>query len=104
MVLSFIGKMSRSFSPKHAIFIAHQLCPPHLRQLVEDAVQSFDSMWLLPPVEGELFNSGKACLARLQSFALSRGFAVVTISLTTGRYRFGYVYRGDESKNWRNLE
>jgi hypothetical protein len=96
--------MSRSSSPEHAVFVAHQLCPPYLRQLVKDAVQSFDNMWLLPPVEGELFNSGKACLARLQGFALFRGFAVVTISSTAERYRFGCVHHGDESKNWRKLE
>src|SRR5450759_1445975 len=96
--------MSRSSSPGRPVFVAHQLCPPHLRQLVEDAVESFDNVWLLPPVEGELFDSGKACLARLQGFALSRGFAVVTTSSTAGRYRFGCIHRGDETKNWRKLE
>jgi hypothetical protein len=56
--------MSGSFSPERPVFVAHPLCPPHLRQLVEDAVQGFDDAWLLPPVEGELFDSGKAYLAR----------------------------------------
>ena len=96
--------MSRSSSPEHAIFVAHQLYPPHLRQLVEDAVESFDNTWLLPPLEGELFDSGKACLARLQGFALLRGFAVMTTNLRAGRFRFSYIYRGEEIKNWRKLE
>jgi hypothetical protein len=91
--------MSRSSSPERPVFIAHQLCPPHLRQLVEDTVQSFDDAWLLPPEEGELFESGKACLTRLQGFALSRGFAVVTTSSTATRYRFGCIHRGEETKN-----
>jgi hypothetical protein len=96
--------MSRSSSPEPPSFVAHPLCPPHLRQLVEDTVQSFDDARLLPPQDGELFNSGKACLDRLQGFALSREFAVVTTSSTAGRYRFGCIHRGKETKNWRKLE
>jgi hypothetical protein len=53
-------------------FVAHPLCPPHLRGLMEDTVQAFDNSWLLPPVEGEVFESGKACLARLQGYALHK--------------------------------
>ena len=51
--------MSRSSSPEPPSFVAHPLCPPHLRQLVEDTVQSFDDARLLPPQDGELFNSGQ---------------------------------------------
>ena len=104
MVLSFIGKISRSSSPEHAIFVAHQLYPPHLRQLVEDAVESFDNIWLLPPVEGELFDSGKACLARLQGFILSRAFIVITTNLRAVRFRFSYIHYSEEIKNWRKLK
>jgi hypothetical protein len=57
--------MSRLTSPERPVFVAHQLCPPHLRQLVEHAIESFDNAWLLTPVKGELFDSGKAYLARL---------------------------------------
>jgi hypothetical protein len=60
------------------VFVAHPQCPPHLRQLVEDAVEAFDNAWLLPPQNEEVFTTAKECLARLQGFALSRGFAVVT--------------------------
>jgi hypothetical protein len=75
-----------------------------LRKLVEDAVESFDDAWLLSPIEGEIFESGKACLARLQGFALSRGFAVVTTNSRVGRFRFGCIHRGEETKNWRKLK
>jgi hypothetical protein len=71
---------------------------------MEDTVQSFDNIWLLPPEEGELFKSGKAYLARLQGFALSKGFVVITTSSTATRYRFSYIHRGEETKNWRKLE
>ena len=96
--------MSHSSSPKPLSFVAHSLCPPHLRQLIKDTVQSFDDAWLLPPQNGELFDSGKACLDRLQGFALSRGFAVVTTSLTAGKYRFDCIHRDVDIKNWRKLE
>jgi hypothetical protein len=81
------------------VFIAHQLCSPHLRSLVKDTVQAFNDSWLLPPVKEEIFKSGKACLARLQGFALSKGFAVVTINSKIGRFRFKCIHHKDESKN-----
>src|SRR5436853_7194716 len=96
--------MFKSSSHEPSVFIAHQLCPPHLRHLVEDTVKSFDDKWLLPPVEGELFDSGKACLACFQGFALSQGFAVVTTASKAKRSRFAYVYLAGTKKNWRKLE
>jgi hypothetical protein len=96
--------MSRSSSPERPVFIAHQLCPPHLRRIVEDTVESFNNDWLVPPEEGEVFESGKECMARLQGFALSRGFAVVTIASTANRFRFACIHHGDKTKNWRALE
>ena len=99
-----VAKMSRSSSPERPAFVAHQLCPPHLRQLVEDTAKSFDDKWLLPPIEGEIFDTGKACLARLQAFAFSQGFAVVTTGSRKGRTRFSCIYHGGEIKNWRKLE
>jgi hypothetical protein len=48
--------------------------------MVEDAVEAFDSAWLLSPHQGELFDNPKACLRRLQGYALYQGFAVVTAS------------------------
>ena len=96
--------MARCSSPERPVFVAHQLCPPHLRQLVEDTAKSFDDKWLLPPVKGELFDSGKACLARLQKFALSRGFAVVTTASKVERFRFACIHHSGDTKNWRKLE
>jgi hypothetical protein len=34
--------------------------PIHLRRLVIDTVRNFDEAWLLPPQNGELFDSGKS--------------------------------------------
>jgi hypothetical protein len=33
---------------------------------VEDAVEAFNNAWLLPPQQGEVFETAKACLRRLQ--------------------------------------
>jgi hypothetical protein len=86
------------------VFVAHTLCPLHLRGLVKETVQAFNNSWLLPPAEGEVFESGKACLARLQGYALYKGFAVVTITSNIKRFRFGCIHYGDKSKNWCELE
>jgi hypothetical protein len=49
--------------------------PRTFARVVEDAVEAFDSAWLLPPKAGEVFESVKACLRRLQGYALSRRFS-----------------------------
>jgi hypothetical protein len=96
--------MSRSSSPERLVFIAHPLCPPHLRNTVEEAVESFDSSWLLPPQKGEVFQTAKDCLRRLQRYTLSRGFAVMTTTSKKSRAQFACIHHGTETKNWRDLE
>ena len=98
--------MSRSSSASAAApaFVAHALCPPHLRTMVEDAVEAFDSAWLLPPQQGELFDNPKACLRRLQGYALSQGFAVVITSSKKTRALFACIHHDAETRNWRGLE
>ena len=86
------------------VFVAHSLCPPHLRRTIEDAVEAFDGKWLLAPVHGELFATANEYLARLQGYALSRGFAVVTTTSKKGRAQFACVHHSEDSKNWRKLE
>jgi hypothetical protein len=71
---------------------------------VEDAVEAFDNAWLLPPQQGEVFETAKACLRRLQGYALSRGFAVVTASSNKTRARFSCIHHGVDTRNWRELE
>jgi hypothetical protein len=70
---------------------------------MEDTIQAFNESWLLPPAEGEVYEPSKAYLARLQGFALPRGFAVMTTASRAGRFRFGCIHHGNESKNRRKL-
>ena len=93
-------------STERPVFVAHALCPSHLRKQVEDVAESFNPNWLLPPMDGEVFNSFQECFARLQDYAFSNGFAVVTLSLGTkkARAQFGCVHRAEETKNWRKPE
>jgi hypothetical protein len=72
--------------------------------MVEDAVEAFDSAWLLPPQQGELFDNPKACLRRLQGYTLSQGFAVVITSSKKARAQFAYIHHGAATRNWRGLE
>ena len=95
-----IAKISKSFLPESSVFVAYQLYPPYLCQLVKDTVKSFDDKWLLLPVKGELFDSGKAYLVCLQGFTLSQGFAVVTILSKAKRFRFACIYYSNKIKNW----
>jgi hypothetical protein len=44
-----IAKMLRSSSPERLVFVVYPLCPPHLRNTIEEAVESFNGSWLLPP-------------------------------------------------------
>ena len=66
---------------KRPIFVAHALCPPHLRKQVEEIAESFNPSWLLLLIHGEVFESFQECFAHLQGYAFSQGFAVVTLSL-----------------------
>jgi hypothetical protein len=93
-------------STERPVFVAHALCPPHLRKQVEDVAESFNPNWLLPPVDGEVFGSFQECFARLQGYAFSKGFAVVTLSSgkKKARAQFGCIHHAEETKNWRKLE
>jgi hypothetical protein len=95
--------MSKSSTPEPSAFVAHPLCPPHLRKVVEDAVDTVDSAWLLPPQPGEGFDAAKDYFRRLQGYALSRGFAVVTTTSNKTRAQFACILHGDRTKNWRGL-
>jgi hypothetical protein len=52
-------------STERPVFVAHALCPPHLRKQVEDVAENFNPDWLLPPVDGEVFGSFQECFTRL---------------------------------------
>jgi hypothetical protein len=54
-------------------FVAHPLCSPHLRRQVEDVANGFNSNWLLPPQQDEIFESAFECFWHLQAWALTRG-------------------------------
>jgi hypothetical protein len=71
-------------------------------ELVKDAVEAFDSAWLLNPKQGEVFESAKDYLRRLERYTLSRGFAVVTAT-SKGRAQFACIHYGVKAKNWREL-
>ena len=91
-------------SSERPVFVAHPLSPPYLRKTVEDAVEAFDNAWLLPPQQGEVFETAKACFRRLQAYALSHGFAVVTITSKKTRAQFANIHYSAVTKNWRKLK
>jgi hypothetical protein len=101
-----IESLAAKMSDERPVFVAHPHCPPHLRRQVEDVAQSFDPNWLLPPEEGEIFECANECFHRLQAWAFTRGFAIVTT--TSGNEKacaqFCCVHHSEETKNWRKLD
>jgi hypothetical protein len=69
--------MSKSSTPEPSALFVHHLCPQHLREVVENTVDTPGSAWLLSPQPGESFDT-EDCFRRLQGYALSCGFTVVT--------------------------
>ena len=55
---------------------------------------------LLPPEIGELFATREEAIERLQNFAFTRGFAVVTRSSEPDRVKYACVHKGDSTRNW----
>jgi hypothetical protein len=68
---------------------------------VEDIAESFNPNWLLPSIDGEVFNSFQKCFARLQGYTFSKGFTVVTLGSNKkkARAQFDYIYYAAETKN-----
>lgn len=60
-------------------FHAKPGCPRHLVDIYEKAVNALLSLYLLPPVTGEVFASVEACEQRLRGFALAEGFDIVRV-------------------------
>jgi hypothetical protein len=92
-------------SDEYPIFAAHPLCPPHLRKQVEEVTEGFNPSWLLPPKEGELFQSANKYFQRLQAWAFLQGFAIITTTSGTkkARAQFACVHYSEQTKNWRKL-
>src|SRR5207248_2668175 len=95
---------SASASPAPPVFIAYTLCSLYLCITVEDTIEAFNSTWLLPPRQGELFDNPKACLHRLQGYVLSQGFAIVTTTSKRTRVQFPCIYYSIKTCNWCRLE
>ena len=85
-------------------FIAHPLCPPHLRREVEDLAESFDPAWLSALQAGEPFDTPDAAFRRLQGFAFSQGFAVMIYSSEAKHARFIYIYYSKMIRNTYKLK
>src|SRR5882672_11722265 len=78
--------------------------PPQLRQLVSDTVASIDLAFLNDPVYNERFDTAEEYLIRLQSYALSKGFAVMTLSHRATEAQFSCIYHADKPRNWGSLK
>ena len=75
--------------------------------VIQKIIDSIPPAHLLPPRDREIYDAPSACFERLQNFAFSQGFAVVTGSCgRAGNPRKYYrcIHHGDKTRNWRRLE
>ena len=91
-------------SSSSSLFEVHPNCPEHLKKLVTEIVRFIKPSYLEEPVHGELFDTKEACLARLQGYALSKGFVVVTLQSKAIDAQFRCIYHAKQPRNTHKLE
>src|SRR5580700_2469614 len=74
---------------------------PLLASQLELATRALTPAHLLTPVAGESFSDYADALRRLQDWAFTQGFAVVTESVRKGRVIFYYIYHRKATRNTR---
>jgi hypothetical protein len=87
---------------------AHPNCPAHLRGEVEAKVRGFPPSYLVPPINGKVFDNVELCQEHLQGFAFVQGFAIVRLSGSMKqahpRFTFHCIHHGKGTANKRRLE
>jgi hypothetical protein len=82
-------------------------CVDHHRGLLERHVNSQPAAGLEEPVIGEVFNSGRDGEARLQLYALTQGFDVVTRgggNTRNSAAEIRCIHHSEKTRNYRGLE
>jgi hypothetical protein len=74
---------------------------PLLASQIQAATQALSPAHLLPPTAGESFGSPENALQRLQDWAFTQGFAMVTESCRKNRAIFECVHHKKKTKNCR---
>jgi hypothetical protein len=86
-------------------WLPHPNLVPGTRQRVIDAVGLLPRAWLVPPMEGEVFNSAQDAEARVLGYSLAAGFQIVTGQGSTRiRRNFQCKHHGEKPQNNRKLE
>jgi len=74
---------------------------PLLASQIQQATNALPPAHLITPVFGESFVTLEDALQRLQDWAFTQGFAVVTESLRKGRAIFGCIHHKNTTRNSR---
>ena len=81
-------------------WLPHPNLVPGTRQRVIDAVSLLPWAWLVPPMEGEVFNSAQDAEARVLGYSLAAGFQIVTGQGSTRiRRNFQCKHHGEKPQN-----
>ncbi|KAL8948976.1 MAG: hypothetical protein Q9222_004882 [Ikaeria aurantiellina] len=82
----------------------HPSLSEDLTSLIRRIVESIPPTHLEPPATGERFDDADAVANRLQNYAFSQGFAMVTGSCGKGRKTYLCKHHGTKTKNIRKLD
>jgi len=74
---------------------------PELAAAIAEATKALPPTHLLPPVAGEAFDDKKQAFLRINDWAFTQGFAIVTESGPANRVRFECTQHHKKTRNWR---
>jgi hypothetical protein len=84
---------------------AHPSLAPGIRNRLIEAVRRVPEAWLLPPQEGEVFDTAEEGQQRVLDYSLAAGFqSVGGQGSRAGRKNIWCIHHGDETRNDRKLE
>lgn len=77
---------------------------PDLVPIIRKAIDAMPAAHLIEPKTGETFDSHEAAWDRVQNWAFTQGFAMVTGPCHTGSKYYECIHRGKETANKRKLD
>lgn len=95
---------SRSASPSASVtWIPHPQLPEDQVPRIQRAIDRIPNAHLLPPQRDEVFDTPDDSIIRLQDYAFSQGFAVITSTCGQGRKNYNCIHHADKTRNYRKL-
>ncbi len=82
----------------------HPNLDPSLIPIIQRAIDRIPPAHLEPPADDELFDIPSEAYERLQNYAFSQRFQIVTGSCEVGRRNYPCIHHKADTKNYRKLD